>query len=214
MAKFMGRLGAIYAPTGATDLSNVSLAQVGSSNEYVIADAAVRIVRAFAESASPSDFTLSSGSIVGLKRPVGAVVVSGGTAPYSLTSANLKVSTLAPVGGFLDWTLHLREDILDTTTLGAEYREHRRLLRDWEAAAERFWIDENFTLDVAPAMKALDEEPFVVSFFVNTESANYYRYAGFALVEGLQVSASVRGVVAESLRFRGHDTLHFRRASD
>jgi len=213
MAKFMGRLGAVYAPVGTTNFSNVPLSQVGGTSEYVVADVPTRTARAFAEDASVADFTLSSGSVTGLIKPVGAVTISGGTPPYTLSSANGKVLVLAAVGGFLNWTLRVEQALFDVTTLGTEYRQRQRLTAGWEAEAERFWLDENFSLDVAPGKVALGER-FVVSFFVNTEASRVYRYVGFASVEGFDVATPARGIVQATLRFRGNDTLYFRRASD
>ncbi|MBM3216426.1 hypothetical protein FJZ36_16115 [Candidatus Poribacteria bacterium] len=213
MAKFMGRLGAIYAPNGRTDYAGVPLVQVGASAEHVVADLSTRIARAFVEEAVPADFSLSSGSVAAITKPVGSVMISGGTPPYTLSSAGNVVATLAPVGGFLDWTLEVEESIADVTTLGSEYRERRRLVAGWEAVAERFWIDESFSLDVGASMVAIGER-CVVSFFVNTDATRAYRYVGFASVEGLDVMSPARGIVREMIRFRGNDALHFRRAAD
>jgi hypothetical protein len=213
MAKFMGRLGAVYAPVGTTDFAGVSLTPVGGASEYVVSDVATRVARAFAEDAAVSDFTPSSGTVMGLTKPVGAVTISGGTPPYTLSSANGKVLALASVGGFLNWSLNVEQEIVDVTTLGAEYRERQRLNGGWEAEADRFWVDENFTLDATPGKVAMGGR-FVVSFFVNTEASRVYRYVGFASVEGFDVSTPARGIVRATVRFRGDDALYFRRASD
>ena len=214
MAMWMGRLGAVYAPNGTTDLVNVPLAQVGTTSEYVIADPDVRIVRAFLETATENDFTLSSGTVVGLKKPVGGVLISGGTPPYTLSSTNGQVATLVPIGGFLDWRLDIDQVLVDVTTLGDAHRVHERIVRGWEASAGRFWIDETFTVDVLGGRPGIGDAPFVVSFFVNTESANRYRYVGFAEIEGVSIEAAAAGMVQEGLRFTGHGPLYFRRATD
>lgn len=213
MAKFMGRLGAVYAPVGRTDFAGISLTSVAGTSEYVVADVAIRGARAFAEDASPSDFTPSSGTVTGLIKPVGAVILSGGTPPYTLSSENGKVLVLVPVGGFLNWKLEVEQEIVDVTTLGDSYRQRQRLQTGWRAEAERFWIDENFSLDVSAGKVSLGER-FVVSFFVNAETSWMYRYVGFASVEGFDLDTSARGVVRTALRFRGDDSLFFRRANN
>lgn len=213
MAKFMGRLGAVYAPVGRTDFAGVSLTPVAGTSEYVVADGAIRVARAFAEDASPGDFTPSSGTVTGLIKPVGAVILSGGTPPYTLSSANGKVLLLTPVGGFLNWRLEVEQELVDVTTLGDSYRRRQRLQIGWHAEAERFWVDENFSFDVS-AGKVRFGERFVVSFFVNSESSWAYRYVGFASVEGFDLETPVRGIVRTDLRFQGDGALFFRRASN
>ena len=214
MPTLTGRFGAVYSRNGTTDLAGAALAQVGATNEYVLSDAALRVARAFDADAELADFTPSSGTITAIRKPVGAVTISGGTPPYTLSSANQRVVALTPVAGFLDWRLEVDQSVVDVTTLGMAHRTHRRLLRGWNAEADRFWLDPNFTPDAPTSMTAFDDASFVVSFFVNTESANYYRYVGFAAMDGAGIGAEVEGLAREALRFRGQGELHFRRASD
>jgi len=212
MAEIHGRLGAIYAPTGTGDLSSVTFAQIGSTTDYVIQTAATRILRAFTEAAEIADFTPASGTITALKRPAGVVTfASAPGATVAITSANSRIYTLAQVGGFTDWTLNLNQELIDTTTFGAEDRQFKNVLRGWDASAERFWIDENMTVDVGALMQSIDA-PFAISCFVDTTGANLYRWVGFANIEGVDIATPTGGLVGETIRFRGHKNIYYRDA--
>lgn len=214
MPEIHGRLGAIYAPVSVGDLAAVTYSQIGATTRYVIQTAATRILRAFTEAAEIGDFTPASGTIIALKRAVGEIeFASAPGATVNVTSANSRIYTLAQVGGFTDWSLDIQRELVDTTTFQASSRQFTGILRGFSINANRFWIDENMTVDVGAQMQAMGS-PFVVKLFVDTTGANLYRWVGFATPESVEIMTPTGGMVTETIRFRGYKELYYRDASN
>ncbi|GIX06981.1 MAG: hypothetical protein KatS3mg115_1384 [Candidatus Poribacteria bacterium] len=214
MSVILGQLGAVFAPVEEVGLTNVLLTPVEGSDQYVIADPALRYRRAFRPEVRPGDLTPSSGTVVEVIAPVGAVRIQGGAPPYTLSAPTGSLWELAPMAGFLEWQLELEQQLEEATTLGMTFRRYRRTVRSWSARAERFWIDGDFLLYQDGTKPSLEVGPFVVAFYVNAEETKAYRYVGLAHLEAAHLDVAPERLVRQPLRFQGIGPIYFRDSSN
>ncbi len=221
MARVKGRFGRIRAPGPAGNETTTTLTQK-SGSIYHISDIAVRMARALTPEAVTSDFVMADDNVAtffptGITKPVAEFdldVTTNPTSPYMIfQSSNARVWTLADVGGFRNFELQTGHDLVDATEFGMAWREHVAVLRGWSATAERFYIDENFTVDATGNNVDIDDMPVVVSFFTELDDVNdnYSRWIGLAEVEGVTLNVPVGELITSTVSFRGIGQLYFRR---
>lgn len=211
MAHYTGKTGAIYAPTGTTDLAAVTFAQLGVTNFYTIQTEATRILRAFTAASVIGDFSPAAGSMVDLIRPTGTCKISGAGATVAVTSSNSRVYTMAKIAGFHEFTIQTDAELIPVTELGDEYDQFEKAVVGFSAVGRRHWQDENFSLDAAATLLDIDDGKFVVEFFVDVTAGTVQRYVGSVQIAEYSLAGARSGAVAEAtVNMMGEGQLYYR----
>jgi len=102
-------------------------------------------------------------------------------------------------GGFHNWAFSLTGDTVertDFTTTG--WKKFVSILKGWSGLAERFWLNEKWMAEMGNLI--------IVKFYEDT-GAPLQRYEGWALITGIDISASVDTLIMEPISFQGHGVL-------
>lgn len=102
-------------------------------------------------------------------------------------------------GGFHNWAFSLVGDTAertDFTTTG--WKKFVGILKGWTGSAERFWLNEKWMAEMGNLL--------IVKFYEDTGAA-LERHEGWALITGIDVSASVDTLIMEPISFQGHGKL-------
>lgn len=211
MAHYTGLTGAIYIPTGVTNLSAVTFAQVGATTIYSIQQESVRITRAFTDDAVVGDFTPAAGSVDALIKPTGQLDISGAGATVAVTSSNSRVYTMAKVGGFHEFDLTTMMELIEVTEFEDDWRVFEKSVVGFSAVCQRHWRDENLSLDVAATMQAITGGKFPVEFFIDRDSGQRLRFVGNAFIEEYGLDGPRSGAVTHAtINLRGDGQLYYR----
>lgn len=218
MAHYTGLTGAIYVPTGLSNLSEVTFAEIGSTGFYIIQTQSTRISRAFTAQAVIGDFVTvppSAGSVVSLITPTGTIEISGAGATVAVTSSNNRVYTMAKIGGFHEFTLDTIVELLEVTEFEDLWRVFEKSITGFQAVCQRHYRDENFSVNVAGTMKAITGGKFPVEFFLSRGSGERQRFVGEVFIEEYGLASGRSGAVTHStINMRGDGLLYYRDSSN
>lgn len=217
MAVAKGRLGAIFAPTSVgTNATATGLTEIGGLGVFYVTTGATRRVISFDPDAVITDFNITD--FVGLDNVLVTAVnharghlefSNAGGAPWTFTSTNNRIITLANIAGFSDWSITGGPQSADITEFGDSWIEQVITLKDWSATATSFWQDSDFTLDAAAGHVDIDDAPFTVKFFMDSTEASYEAFVGKCIVTGFDITTPVAGVVTKTINFVGVGELAF-----
>ena len=190
MATLKGRIGALYAPDSSTITTagdTLSISESGASGIFSITTLATRIARTLASDAVVGDFVgnASAGNPDAIRHAVAEFDFGTGSNPTTVeddTGGN--IIGLVKAGGFFDWRLNVNMNVEEVTEFGDSWTERVTTLKDWSGSASSWWVDENFTLDVAAGLISIDgettagggatnnEAPFTIAFFMDNANAS------------------------------------------
>ena len=230
MATIKGRIGALFAPNSSSiSLSGgtFGITESGTSGIYSITTLATRIAFTLASGAVVTDFTANaphSGNPTAIRHAVAEFDLGPADSADKITdSTGGNIIGLSKAGGFFDWSVQVNMSNAETTQFGNTWTTRVTTLKNWSGSASAYWTDENFTLDVAAGLVAIDgetvagggasnnEAPFTIAFFLdNLNASTPQRFVGQAVVTGFEISDSVGGVVEKTVNFEGNGPLYYR----
>lgn len=220
MAFARGHLGAILVPTSVGNFAAQAFTEVGTSDIFMITNETTRIARAFTEASVLTDFVVTEAGAAtfnptSLLRGVGEIGFdeTGYAAPYTVTSSNSRVYTLAQAAGFFNWTITHENRQVETTQFQDSWAEFAQVgVRGWTAEAESYYIDENLTVDAGAGFVDLDDAPFAVKFFIEYDATTglYRRFEGLAHISGFDIRDTVGDVLRKRITFQGEEDLYYR----
>lgn len=110
--------------------------------------------------------------------------------------------TVSEVAGFFNWSIEPSKSMEDITTFAdSGWKVFLPTLSEWTASAEKFYVNNNFT-------NRLGNEVVIVLY--TDDSANLYRYEGFAKITNSSIEDPVDGIINESIEFTGDGKLYYR----
>ena len=215
MAIKKGRFGAIFAPAAAaSDLTDVVLTEVGSTNTWYIKVTGTQKTTVLTQDAVVGDFAITDSlsaaeTLTAINIPLARFsFVEAGT-PVFKVNATAKALVVSKIAGFSDWTLTGGPTTVDVTEMGDTWTEQQVVLKDWSGSATAFWQDQDFTLDAAANHIDIADVPFTIKFFTDVTGSIYEAFVGNAVITGFDVTVPVAGVVTKTINFAGVGELYF-----
>lgn len=118
-------------------------------------------------------------------------------------TADIEYNTASSVAGGREWSLNVEQEAFEVTEFGSSgWRQFQPNLAGATATIARYWNDVNF-FDVIIA----DNPKFVVELVVN--SAQGWKYEGFARIAQDQINTAVDAIVNESINLTIDGELYF-----
>lgn len=202
MAELSGKIGAIYAASGAgTAVDNEAVVLVGGVKSLANTNVIVSKVTSDIAGLVPitkSWYCTIQGSLV---------VTGGGTDTVYVTYAWWVAGTYGVAGeigivaGFFSWKADQKADALETTDYSdGGVRTYRVVgLKGWSGSAERHWLTE---LPLGWIGTLL-----VIKLYLDV--GNTMRYEGWGVITGDGVTSAVDTLVNESISFQGSGVLTY-----
>jgi predicted secreted protein len=108
------------------------------------------------------------------------------------------------VAGGREWTLNVEQDAFEVTEFGSSgWKQFQPNLSGATVTISRYWNDS----DMLDRLASTGDNRFVVELIVN--SANGWRYEGFARVASVNPQTAVDAIVSESANFVIDGQLYF-----
>lgn len=107
---------------------------------------------------------------------------------------------VAQAGGFRNWSFSYTGDVADRTDFSSSgWKEFVGLQKGWTGSAEQFWLNEEWTDEMANLV--------IVKFYEDT--ANNQRYEGFCRLSGVDISSAVDSLIMSPISFQGTGVLSY-----
>ena len=120
--------------------------------------------------------------------------------------------TLTSVASVRNFSIELKSDTIESTSMGQDTRSYFRGLSSWSGSADVYFDPVNYTggasviVALNPTSGSVGGSPIAIELYLDTTAD---KFAGNIIVTGFSVKSSMDGMVEASISFQGSGACTF-----